>query len=102
MNSVIELGKQKILKDFKELLSSKKADLGLLVFKWDYDSMTSDWVLLVYKGTKRHVLRLSESDVEAWPTTPEMVGKYSRKLINVVECVMRRQSNYGANTPNDR
>jgi len=89
--SSAELGKEKILEGVKDILGGLKVEISPLIFKWESDATRSHLLLLVYKGKKRHVLRFNESDVEAWPTMPEITGKYIRKILNLAECVLRGQ-----------
>jgi hypothetical protein len=85
----VELGKKKILEGLQEIFRGFKVDQSLLIFRWEFDGAQSQWLLRVYKGTRRYVLGVNESDVKAWPTVPEVTGKYVGKMLNLAECVLR-------------
>ena len=55
------------------------------------DSVRLNQVLVIYEAKRRHLVRIADEDVMAWPMRPEVAGKYYPELVNLVERVRRRQ-----------
>lgn len=89
--SWLDFGKANILDLVREISRSSGVDLSSLVFEWKADSEKAQVILLVHEGKKRYVLRLEESDVAAWPKNTTVAGKYVRRIILIMDCVMRGQ-----------
>jgi len=84
------VGQEAILNYLKgEMLRHKVESVRAIAFNWNYDSRAAQWILHVCVGTRHLDLRFEQADIEVWSSQPELVGKYDRAVLDLIETLER-------------
>jgi hypothetical protein len=80
----VEEGKKQILEHVKGVSKCCGLDPQQLEFTWRFEMAYTEWILSVFNGRKRNVIRIWRPDVEDWPRNPEIPQKYAGRILESI------------------